>query len=186
MSSTTSGPPSSPTSSGCRRRLLRPEPGRAVMTRILGDVEAIGEVFTAGVVVDPGRCHHARRGGRRDARPPFPPHAGHLRRGAACSSWSPWSSGGRARARLPGRAGPPGAPERGAPGNDLGHGGHPALRARGGAGRGAPSAERALPAGAVPPRRAGVGCSMLSSRRSAPSRWRPSSGGAASRSSTAR
>ena len=45
-----------------------------VMTRILGDVEAIGEVFTAGRGRHPGRRHHPRRRGRRDAAPALPPH----------------------------------------------------------------------------------------------------------------
>ena len=99
-----------------------------VMTRILGDVEAIGEVFTAGVVAILGDVITL---------------AGviavmlllHLRLTLIIFAVLPLLigvGGGHQEAgptRLSGRAGPPRAPERGAPGDDLGHGGHPALRA---------------------------------------------------------
>ena len=116
-----------------------------VMTRILGDVEAIGEVFTAGVVAILGDVITLGGVVAVMLRPSLPAHPDHLRRAAAAhrGGHGPPAAG---PARLPGRAGPPGAPERRAPGNDLGHGGHPALRAGGGAGRGAPRAERPLPA----------------------------------------
>ena len=120
-----------------------------VMTRILGDVEAIGEVFTAGVVAIVGDVITL---------------AGvvavmlllHFRLTLVTFAVLPilvgvaWLLRGTDPAGLPGRAGPAGPPERGPPGDPLGHDGDPALRARGGPRRRARRPQRALPAGAVP------------------------------------
>jgi hypothetical protein len=170
------------------RRLLRPESGRA---RDDADPRGRGGdrrgVSRPGVRGDPGRRPSTLGG---VVAVMLVLHLrltlNHVRRAAAASSWSPWPSGA-GPARLPGRARPPGAPERRAPGDDLGHGGHPAVRretARGGELR--ELSERTRQAQF---RRGRAGDDALCRRPecvSAPSWWRPFSGGAGSRSSRAR